>query len=390
MKDFYIDNQKDGSVRYRLKYNDPLTGKAKRLSYSMPAHSVRNQRKAEQILSEKLAAILSPNSGDRLLSEVMSAYLSDMSLSWRQSTYDRNAASLGRILRVFPADTILKNITPQIWRSKLSELSAHGDAGTYNEYLKRVKAFLRWSFANDYLDTQIADKLSRKTEEKDERGESRATDKYLEPKEAAALVESMKDMTRWHQLTRFMLLSGLRCGEALALNDADVGKEYISVRKTLNANHLTIGLPKTPKSNRDVAITPELAEVIAEIRKYNQWLKVSLGIRSDLFFFSEAERGQYIRYNGFNKYLHEKSLKVIGKPITTHWLRHTHASFLLAAGIPIDVISRRLGHESIEITQRVYLHIIDALKKRDADVLSGVRLLGSAPEIVDLTFAANL
>ena len=77
-------------------------------------------------------------------------------------------------------------------------------------------------------------------------------------------------------------------------------------------------------------------------------------------------------------------LRILGKKVTTHWLRHTHASFLLAAGVPIEIISRRLGHESTAITERVYLHIIDKLKKKDAEFLANVNLLGDGPQVVAL------
>ena len=51
--------------------------------------------------------------------------------------------------------------------------------------------------------------------------------------------------------------------------------------------------------------------------------------------------------------------------ITSHGLRHSHGSMLLFAGVDIMAISRRLGHASIQITMRVYLHEVDEMKQRD-------------------------
>lgn len=386
MKNFYID-ETPGGVRYRLAYKDPLTGKTKRLSVSMEHHSIRNQRKAEEILQKRLAEVLGESSGDILLKRAAEKYLAAMSSSWRQSTYLRNKSVLDITLKYFPDDTILRNVTPQIWKDKIAEHCGDNNI-KYNENLKRLKAFLRWCFFNDYLDVQIAEKLQNRTANRDP--EDRATEKVLESNEVPPLLDALRPAEHWHQLAEFMLLSGLRCGEAIALDDADVGEEYIRVNKTLSATTGEIGPPKTAKSNRDVSITSELADLIATIRKRNQWLKVSLGIRSDFFFFSE--KGKRLQLAAFNKYLKECSEKSIGKPITSHWLRHTHASFLLASGIPIDVISRRLGHESVEITQRVYLHVIEKLKKRDADALRSVRLLGNPadfPEKISFIHSKN-
>ena len=384
MKGLYIVNNPDGSVRYRLSYKDPLTGKEKRLSHSMPAHTVRNQRQAEEILMAKLNEILEPSNEDALLTDAIDAYIKGMSFTWRESTAERNKATMSRVLRAFPDGTVLERVTPQKWREKLTDLSGT-DARKYNEYLKRVRAFLHWCVANDYLQTDICAKIPRKTEERDAYGDEKATDHYLEQSEATMLLDALVPMQRYHQLAQFMLLSGLRCGEALALTDADVGKDYIKVTKTVNAKTGKIGPPKTPKSNRDVSITKELAVCIAEIRRHNAWLKAAFRFETPLFFFTE--KGVRVKYNAFNKYIRELSKTLLGKDVTTHWLRHTHASFLLAAGVPIDTISRRLGHESTEITQKVYLHIIDKLKRMDAERLSDINLLGEGTQIVSLAGA---
>lgn len=44
--------------------------------------------------------------------------------------------------------------------------------------------------------------------------------------------------------------------------------------------------------------------------------------------------------------------------ITLHALRHTHATLLLAAGVPLHVVSRRLGHASEAFTAQVYAHVL--------------------------------
>jgi integrase len=53
--------------------------------------------------------------------------------------------------------------------------------------------------------------------------------------------------------------------------------------------------------------------------------------------------------------------------ISLHGLRDTHASLLAKAGVPIEVISRRLGHSSINITMDRYMHVY---RERDEDAAS--------------------
>jgi len=55
--------------------------------------------------------------------------------------------------------------------------------------------------------------------------------------------------------------------------------------------------------------------------------------------------------------------------ITFHSLRHTHASQLIAAGLDIVTISRRLGHGSPAITLRVYSHLFANTDDKAAQIM---------------------
>ena len=63
-----------------------------------------------------------------------------------------------------------------------------------------------------------------------------------------------------------------------------------------------------------------------------------------------------MRYYGFRPRVWDKAVARAGldpRP-TPHDLRHTCASWMIAAGVPIAVVSRHLGHENIQITVDVY------------------------------------
>lgn len=53
----------------------------------------------------------------------------------------------------------------------------------------------------------------------------------------------------------------------------------------------------------------------------------------------------------------------IPQEITPYSLRHTHASYLISKEIPIEYISKRLGHANISITLDIYTHLLDEHKK---------------------------
>lgn len=54
---------------------------------------------------------------------------------------------------------------------------------------------------------------------------------------------------------------------------------------------------------------------------------------------------------------------------TPHSLRHTHATLLIAEGVPIPAVSKRLGHSSITTTSKIYVHAIQSADEIASDVI---------------------
>jgi len=51
---------------------------------------------------------------------------------------------------------------------------------------------------------------------------------------------------------------------------------------------------------------------------------------------------------------------------TPHWFRHSHAPALLLAGVPVHVVSRRLGHADVQTTLNIYGHVTEDAELRAA------------------------
>ena len=61
----------------------------------------------------------------------------------------------------------------------------------------------------------------------------------------------------------------------------------------------------------------------------------------------------------YNVYLKEVVAAAdIDKPVTTHWARHTGATLLLNAGVPIEIVSKVCGHSTIKMTERIYAKLL--------------------------------
>ena len=83
-------------------------------------------------------------------------------------------------------------------------------------------------------------------------------------------------------------------------------------------------------------------------------------------FVNESQRIYNSTVNGVLK----RRCTAAGIPvIAVHGLRHTHASLLLFDGVSVASVAQRLGHSSINTTQKTYLHIIKELENKDIDLI---------------------
>lgn len=367
--EMYEETLPDGRCNYRLPYVCPLTGKNKKLSIIMESRSASNYKIALRTLQEKLDRIMYENTGrDFTLGTLAGLYAADISGTLRPSTVLRNKSAIDRMVSWMGADVFISHLTVPYVRNNLKKNTSK--PVTYNEYLKRFKTFLNWCYMNDYLkDRALLDKLQPLPDLKKER----IADKYLEADELQALLAAASHPV-WSLVIRFLVLSGLRIGELIALKDEDIQGDYISVTKTFETNARVVApAPKTASSFRDVYMRPELRQVVNEIAAYMRVFKFERGIRSDLFICWSD--GGFLHYDAFRKYLAELSSSVLGRKITPHALRHTAASLLIAEGVPMEVISRMLGHDGSRITKKIYIHVTQELKNRDRDILSKINII---------------
>ena len=147
---------------------------------------------------------------------------------------------------------------------------------------------------------------------------------------------------------KLLFWTGLRIGEARALkiDDIDFNNKTISVTKSYTnlSGKSIITTPKTKGSIRVIKIDDVL---LSEIKDYIDKAKYIL---DDNFIF-RFNKASY-RYNFKNV-----TIKVLGRDLRVHDLRHSHASFLINNGVDILLISKRLGHSNTAMTLNVYSHL---------------------------------
>lgn len=350
-------------VQERVKM--PETGLSRIVSVKIKGKGLKAENEAFKRLTEKIEQI----SFKRLLfSEAISLYITDISKSLKPSSVRKARISLQSIIEI-TGDAYLDNMTAGFVRKKF--IASGRENRTLNGFLKIFKTFWLWAYRNDLVHSrEVFDKLSPF---QDTPKKARIQDKFLETDEMNRLLDAMKE--RRHALvTRFLLLSGLRIGEFIALDKNDVRGDYIHITKTYDANNKIITSAKTFDSKRDVFIQKELREVIEEIRIYTKWQAQVCGYDS-MIFFPDVD-GDRMKYYAYRKYLSEVSQKALNRSISPHTLRHSHCSMLAQAGIPLEEISARLGHSDSRITREIYLHRMQEMKDREKARLDALHLIG--------------
>ena len=175
-------------------------------------------------------------------------------------------------------------------------------------------------------------------------------------------------------IVSFLLGTGARRGEALALRwkDVDLEKGTVRIERSIEQTKagLRIKAPKTKHGRRNVSISPWLVAELKAHRMRQQERRLSLGQGK-----SAPDDLVFARWDGSTRAPHgvsrkfAEAMKSLGIDCTLHGLRHTHVSQLIAAGLDVLTISRRIGHASPAITLNVYAHVFKDSDVRAAEIM---------------------
>ena len=165
--------------------------------------------------------------------------------------------------------------------------------------------------------------------------------------------------------------TGMRLGECLALNWNDISKNTINVRKTIsktkNNGEYIFNTPKTRNSNRLIQLDDITMQLLDELKEY---YKTFVGYEEECFVFGGLNPLTPSTI-GRRKDEYCKIAKV--KRIKIHDLRHSHATLLLSKGVPITVISKRLGHADLTMTLNTYSHLVPEDENKAVSLLNNIR-----------------
>jgi integrase len=159
---------------------------------------------------------------------------------------------------------------------------------------------------------------------------------------------------------------GLRRSELCGLRWEDVdltgGRIFIRQAVVLLRTGVEVKEPKTDKGRRVIALPPLVGEALRRHREEQQLQKLTLGpLWQDSGRVVTMPDGTGMSPNYLTKAFIKLCRHQELPPVRLHDLRHSHASQLLKAGVPLTAVSARLGHSSVTVTGTIYAHLLGGM-----------------------------
>jgi len=154
------------------------------------------------------------------------------------------------------------------------------------------------------------------------------------------------------QYFNFMYFVGTRPSEAMALKFHNINGLYCDISQSIQRRgKREIELPKNQSSIRNVKISLLMWCRIYKLKRY--YKKIYGSFDKDYFIFGGKKPLSTSTIDRHKKKACEKAKM---RTITQHQFRHSCATRLIHKNIPIDFVSRKLGHSKVSTTVDIYLH----------------------------------
>jgi integrase len=197
-------------------------------------------------------------------------------------------------------------------------------------------------------------------------------------RQLASFLESSRSHRLWPAIY-VAATTGMRRGEVLGLRwgDVDLSRRRLSVHRTIIAiaYETAESTVKTRTSRRVIDLAAETVDVLRAWRD----LQLADGriVSDDGLVFCRAD-GRPLHPHSLSQTFERLACRSGQPVIRLHDLRHTHATLLLKAGVPLKVVSERLGHASPAFTMAVYQHVLPGMQAEAATAFAELIATGDA------------
>lgn len=362
--------KKDGSTVYRANVYlgvDVITGK--KVTTKVTARTKKELKTKTQQAQFDFKA-----NGSTRYKEVAIETYEELAISWWDSyknTVKANTRTTQKgllnnhVLPLFGEFKLDKLTTPliQSTMNKLANSTNTGEVGAYLHYGKihtLNKRILQYGVVLQVIPTNPANNvvLPRNTQK-----DKKAKVKHFNNEELKQFLTYLDSLDNskyknYYDVTlyKFLLATGCRINEALALSwsDIDLDNSVVHITKTLNCE-LELNSPKSKSGYRDIDIDQQTITMLKKYQRKQTQEGWKLG-RTETVVFSDFIH-EYPNNRTLQTRLRTHFKRAGVNNIGFHGFRHTHASLLLNSGIPYKELQHRLGHSTLSMTMDTYSHL---------------------------------
>lgn len=255
-----------------------------------------------------------------------------------------------RHIKSYFKNTKLTEITPTEYQYFLNDFGKKYAQDTIERTHYHIKSALKVATREGIIRFNFADNAIVKSQLKKQSEKN----KFLEENEYLELIKTTSKHPEYTSYFTIYLIAktGMRYAECAGLtwNDIDFENGYIDINKTFDYSiSKEFASTKNEQSNRKIPIDKNTIKIIKDFQKN---------------YYQDNPLGR-ICFGSSNSIVNREIKKIVGRKVSIHSLRHTYASFLIFKGIDLISISKLLGHDSLNITLKVYAHQLDQLKERN-------------------------
>lgn len=329
-------------VKYSAK--DPVTGKRRQIMKRGFAKQAEAKAwEAEQVVS-------SPSHTTATFMQMLDENLKFLNSSKTSANMKRSWIQKHFLLYDMPIENISKPMLIE-WRNGLEH------SGLATRTINRGIGYVRstFTYANTIYNVPNNGAVIRPYKLKKEDKQEMQT---WTPEEFNRFIDAVPEGF-YRAFFTFLYWTGCRRGEAMALYKEDFIGDKVNIHRQIK--HFSNGFYelKTGTSERVISID----------KKTYEYLKPYIYSACPFVFGGERS----LPITNIQREL-ERGIKESGvKKIRLHDLRHSHASFLIAAGVPIIAVSKRLGHSSINITLDTYAHLLERTESEMVSTIDDIR-----------------
>lgn len=259
-------------------------------------------------------------------------------------------------IKDFFGQTDIKKVTRSQYQQFINDFGSTHAPSTVQKVNGFIRAAVQSAILDDYLIKDFTQGVAL-TANKDKILKVQ----YLNVEEIKALLKETESKLSSHFTSRYMIITAIYTGmrlseiQALTWNDIDWLHHTISISKSWSAQTKSFKATKNKSSVRKIKVNTELLKVLKQLRDNTKGTMVFLD-----------QYGSIPTSNAVNHTLRSilSDLKIHKANFHFHSLRHSHVALLLADGIDLYAISKRLGHSNITTTANTYAYLIDEYKDK--------------------------